>query len=114
MKRFNPETLADISKILNKHDKKLPIECTIEIAEYVDDKVFHAICDARGDWQMKPSLHELIVNVIETYLYENRNIDITIEESDELAEQIIKIIRDYHLVEDVHFIDRKYNEKENK
>jgi len=49
MKRFNPETLADISKILNKHDKKLPIECTIEIAEYVDDKVFHAICDARGD-----------------------------------------------------------------
>ena len=48
---------------------------------------------------MKPSLHELIVNVIETYLYENRNIDITIEESDELAEQIIKIIRDYHLVE---------------
>jgi len=63
---------------------------------------------------MKPSLHELIVNVIETYLYENRNIDITIEESDELAEQIIKIIRDYHLVEDVHFIDRKYNEKENK
>ena len=49
---------------------------------------------------MKPSLHELIVNVIETYLYENRNIDITIEESDELAEQIIKIVRDYHLVED--------------
>ena len=30
----------------------------------------------------------------------NRNIDITIEESDELAEQIIKIVRDYHLVED--------------
>ena len=47
---------------------------------------------------MKPSLHELISKTI--YLYSPRGIDITEEESGELAEQIIKIVRDYHLVED--------------
>jgi hypothetical protein len=49
LRSFNPETVADISRILIKHGKKLPIECTMEIVEYIDDKVFHAICDARGD-----------------------------------------------------------------
>jgi len=43
---------------------------------------------------MKPSLHELIVKTIQEYGFLNKN------EIDELAEQIIKIVRDYHLVED--------------
>ena len=49
MRTFNKEYVVEISKILNKHDKKLPIECTIEIAQYMTDIVFYAICDARGD-----------------------------------------------------------------
>jgi len=48
---------------------------------------------------MKPSLHELIKNAI--YNYESDEVYgwIDITEADELAEQIIKIVRDYHLVE---------------
>jgi len=50
---------------------------------------------------MKPSLHELISDRIFNY-----TLDSSVEEPlhrtecDELAEQIIKIVRDYHLVED--------------
>jgi len=45
---------------------------------------------------MKPSLHELIRQNIYDFFngYTSR------EQSDDLAEQIIKIVRDYHLVED--------------
>ena len=46
---------------------------------------------------MKPSLHELITLKI----YELRHYPlIEYNDAEELAEQIIKIIRDYHLVED--------------
>ena len=43
---------------------------------------------------MKPSLHALITEAICDY------VDLSIDKSSELAEQIIKIVRDYHLVED--------------
>jgi hypothetical protein len=44
---------------------------------------------------MKPSLHELIVNEL------MKNTQLSDLTCYELAEQIIKIVRDYHLVEDV-------------
>ena len=44
----------------------------------------------------KPSLHELISKAI----YEYHDGWIPKDPCDELAEQIIKIVRDYHLVED--------------
>ena len=49
---------------------------------------------------MKPSLHKLITDRI--YYWTDRNLDewITRGQAEELAEQIIKIVRDYHLVED--------------
>ena len=49
---------------------------------------------------MKPSLHELISKAI--FNYTSIELIYPISESlcDELAEQIIKIVRDYHLVED--------------
>jgi len=52
---------------------------------------------------MKPSLHELITQEI----YDNVFVCLTADTSRDkegcelLAEQIIKIIRDYHLVEDI-------------
>lgn len=49
MRTFNEEYVFEISKILNKHHIKIPIQCTIEIAKYMTDEVFYAICDARGD-----------------------------------------------------------------
>ena len=49
----------------------------------------------------KPSLHELISKRIHDY---DLDLDVrdsmTREHCEELAEQIIKIVRDYHLVED--------------
>jgi len=48
---------------------------------------------------MKPSLHELITQKI----YELRWTDIHYEDCEETAEQIIKIVRDYHLVEDDNY-----------
>jgi len=42
----------------------------------------------------KPSLHELISRELLGHTCTD------IEECDEIAEQIIKIVRDYHLVED--------------
>jgi len=51
---------------------------------------------------MKPSLHELISKAIREYPIKDDwgvgYLDETV--CDELAEQIIKIVRDYHLVED--------------
>ncbi len=51
---------------------------------------------------MKPSLHELISKAI--YDYDDDLVEdwecLDKEHCDELAEQIIKIVRDYHLVED--------------
>jgi len=44
---------------------------------------------------MKPTLHELISRHIIEYCG-----DMSTEAGDLLAEQIIKIVRDYHLVED--------------
>jgi len=64
---------------------------------------------------MKPSLHELISKTI--YLYSPRGIDIALEEADELAEQIIKIVRDYHLVESNeswYLAENKLSREENK
>ena len=43
---------------------------------------------------MKPSLHELISRYLIEVRYDNNHV------TEELAEQIIKIVRDYHLVED--------------
>ena len=37
-KKFNPENVAKVAKILNKHDKKLPIECIIDLAELIEKK----------------------------------------------------------------------------
>jgi len=51
---------------------------------------------------MKPSLHELISKAISDYDYELDWRDcMDKKHCDELAEQIIKIVRDYHLVESV-------------
>ncbi len=47
----------------------------------------------------KPSLHELISKEIYEYIYYSNNGYLNKLESDELAEKIIKIIRDYHLTE---------------
>jgi len=53
---------------------------------------------------MKPSLHELISQRIYDYDYElDRKEFFDKEHCDELAEQIIKIVRDYHLVEDNNY-----------
>ena len=48
----------------------------------------------------KPSLHELISNEIYKEMLIIERKDWTEQTCDELAEQIIKIVRDYHLVED--------------
>jgi len=48
----------------------------------------------------KPSLHELISNEIYKEMLIIKRKDWTEQTCDELAEQIIKIVRDYHLVED--------------
>ena len=48
----------------------------------------------------KPSLHDLISEAIYDYTIEHFAGNITTNETDELAEQIIEIVRDYHLVED--------------
>jgi len=51
---------------------------------------------------MKPSLHELIRDKIFNYTLDSHVEEpLNFVECDELAEQIIKIVRDYHLVEDV-------------
>ena len=47
---------------------------------------------------MKPSLHELITDEIHHYLFMD-DINISNPDCEQLAEQIIKIVRDYHLVE---------------
>jgi len=47
----------------------------------------------------KPSLHELIADEIHHFLFMD-DINISNPDCEELAEQIIKIVRDYHLVED--------------
>jgi hypothetical protein len=47
---------------------------------------------------MKPSLHELISNHVIEYCG-----NMSKEAGDLLAEQIIKIVRDYHLVEDDNY-----------
>ena len=47
----------------------------------------------------KPSLHELISTMIYWYI-SGLSVDLEKTDCDELAEQIIKIVRDYHLVED--------------
>ena len=49
---------------------------------------------------MKPSLHELISKKIWDRLFYAEPQLLEVEDCDELAEQIIKIVRDYHLVED--------------
>ena len=47
----------------------------------------------------KPSLHELISTKIYWHI-SGLSVDLEKTDCDELAEQIIKIVRDYHLVED--------------
>ena len=50
---------------------------------------------------MKPSLHELISDAIQVHERHSGVYDwVDREDCDELAENIIKIVRDYHLVED--------------
>ena len=44
----------------------------------------------------KPSLHELIADEIHHFLFMD-DINISNPDCEELAEQIIKIVRDYHL-----------------
>ena len=48
---------------------------------------------------MKPSLHELISNYIHDVMPDYDAYEITKDRSDEIAEAIIKIVRNYHLVE---------------
>jgi hypothetical protein len=48
----------------------------------------------------KPSLHELISKEIHKSVNSAINQYFHKKDCDELAEQIIKIVRDYHLVED--------------
>ena len=55
---------------------------------------------------MKPSLHELIRDRIFNYTVDNLETgqpNLNFVQCDELAEQIIKIVRDYHLVEDDNY-----------
>ena len=37
MREFNEVIAAEIAKILNKHDVKIPFACLIDIVDYVDD-----------------------------------------------------------------------------
>ena len=63
---------------------------------------------------MKPSLHELITDEIHHYLFMD-DINISNPDCEQLAEQIIKIVRDYHLVDDVtgwHNIDDEKIQKQ--
>ena len=48
----------------------------------------------------KPSLHELITDEIVNYTLDVSDDPIPRTMCEELAEDIIKIVRDYHLVED--------------
>jgi len=61
----------------------------------------------------KPSLHELISNEIYKEMLIIKRKDWTEQTCDELAEQIIKIVRDYHLVEDCATFEAM-KKKENK
>ena len=66
---------------------------------------------------MKPSLHELISDLIYEFVSFRLSHALPKPHCDELAEQIIKIVRDYHLVESItecpkcgvsRFADRRY------
>ena len=64
---------------------------------------------------MKPSLHELISDLIYQFVSLRLSHPLPEPACEQLAEQIIKIVRDYHLVEDVtgwHNIDDEKIQKQ--